>query len=569
MSNSVRESEAHNLIKKGVDNKNLSKELSVLRAKYNNADLVDEIQKLYLEKYNKLVRRARKFADLIKKKYGSSQYPFHVLLEKAKKFKQKHNLHDDEFVLFRRFYEEELVGLKSMEVIPYSTNMTKVLGTISVTATPSNMKLSGEDYKHMQEIINMANTNKSLHSQVYLQSLQHKNINSILKFDKNAEYTKNDAVHPVLVALFADKLDKIDSHFLLPSLARIVKNRYNNEPLESKEDANLFYNITRDPNDVVCDGKSSILDLLNRCKIQQQLWNCVLSLREGKMWNRSFNEFMNSIDNCKYNKYDNPDLIYGRNDIVVLRRVLAAFSYRPTIVTSTTNVAQNIFNPYMHTSRPVVMSIPVINIDAENAIKGDASTNAADNIILQTEFKSNTGVANEINHKINSTEDYVIYCVNRQTKSTDHGKLFKSSFQMEYPSSLLESEHKMNVDEVAIDLSGNILKKDGSNAEIDGKKPVLVSSVHHNQICVNPGQSPSKYISKLSLTALHQINEATKTSTINNVYDSEKINSGERALADHSTNKLIKPDNSIVSPNSGYTDANLRETGVIYIFKVL
>ena len=434
MNNSVKESEAHNLIKKGVDSKNLVRELSALRAKYNNTDLVEEIQRLYLEKYNKLVRRARKFADLIKKKYGSSQYPFHVLLDKAKKFKQKHNLHDDEFVLFRRFYEEELVGLKSMEVIPYSTNMTKVLGTISVTTTPSNMKLSGEDYKHMQEIVNMASTNKSLHSQVYLQSLQHTTMDEhkTKEFDVNGEYTKNDAVHPVLVALFANKLEKIDDHFLLPSLARVVKNRYNNEPLESKQDANLFYNITRDPNDVVCDGSSSVLDLLNRCKIQQQLWNCVLSLREGKMWNRSFNEFMNSIDNCKYNKYDNPDLIYGRNDIVVLRRILAAFSYRPTIVTSNTAVTQNIFNPYMHTSRPVVMSIPVINLDAETADKGKDAANGghADvngKIILPTEFKSNSGLPNEIKHTIHSTEDYVIYCLNRKKSSKEYSKLFKSS----------------------------------------------------------------------------------------------------------------------------------------------
>jgi hypothetical protein len=437
------------------------------------------------------------------------------------------------------------------------------------------MKLSGEDYKHMQEIINMANTNKSLHSQVYLQSLEHKLSNIIPKpFDDNGDYTKNDAVHPVLVALFGKKLQEIDEHFLLPSLARIVKNRYNNEPLESKEDANLFYNITRDPNDVVCDGKSSILDLLNRCKIQQQLWNCVLSLREGKMWNRSFNEFMNSIDNCKYNKYDNPDLIYGRNDIVVLRRVLAAFSYRPTIVTSTTNVAQNIFNPYMHTSRPVVMSIPVINIDANNATKGtnpapdSTKPNAANKIILQTEFKSNSGVTNEINHKINSTEGYVIYCVNRQSKSTDHGKLFKSSFQMEYPSSLLESEQSMNIDEVAIE-NGNILTKDGEEAKIDNKIPVLASSVHHNQICVNPysGSKPSdwkaKYISKLSLTALHKI--SSNKSNIEVVYNSEKTKSSNFVLDKPHNNNLIKSKDD--SP--GYENATPNETGVIYIFKVL
>jgi hypothetical protein len=712
MNNSVRESEAHNLIKKGVDNKNLLRELSALRAKYNNTDLVDEIQKLYLEKYNKLVRRARKFADLIKKKYGSSQYPFHVLLDKAKKFKQKHNLHDDEFVLFRRFYEEELVGLKSMEVIPYSTNMTKVLGTISVTTTPSNMKLSGEDYKHMQEIVNMASTNKSLHSQVYLQSLQHTAVKPALPFNEKGNYTNNDAVHPVLVALFAAKLEKIDKHFLLPSLARVVKNRYNNEPLESREDADLFYNITRDPNDVVCDGSSSVLDLLNRCKIQQQLWNCVLSLREGKMWNRSFNEFMNSIDNCKYNKYDNPDLIYGRNDIVVLRRILAAFSYRPTIVTSNTAVTQNIFNPYMHTSRPVVMSIPVINLDAENASKNeveydvaaaaaagaaagviavaaakvvadaaktaigvatavaannatteDAALTAAANaitalnaaniavdaaraaniateeqktdsvaiadlaniilkatsssgkanaaavaganlvaviaainglagvgvgagarqpdtvativmltniiaeltkihtileiisskppksgILLPVKFESKNPLNNTTNitHSVNSTDDYIIYCINRNSQSVEYNKLYEPKFELEYPSSLVESKKVIITTPVFIDYDNKMLDKDAKLVTLENTSTLqLVSSVHANQVKI-PNSKPEKYITKLSHAVLYEAGVQKQ------IYDSEKKDPLD------ATNKLSTSDKKNTS--------NLT-TGVIYIFK--
>ena len=37
-----------------------------LRNKYNNEQLVDQIQNLYLEKHNKIVKKAKKFATLIR-----------------------------------------------------------------------------------------------------------------------------------------------------------------------------------------------------------------------------------------------------------------------------------------------------------------------------------------------------------------------------------------------------------------------------------------------------------------------------------------------------------------------
>ena len=55
-----------------------------LRHKYDDNDLVDKIQRIYLEKHNKINKRAKKFAQLIRDKYSHEEYPFHLLLEKAK-----------------------------------------------------------------------------------------------------------------------------------------------------------------------------------------------------------------------------------------------------------------------------------------------------------------------------------------------------------------------------------------------------------------------------------------------------------------------------------------------------
>ena len=54
-------------------------------------------------------KRAKKFAQLIKDKYGNSEYPFHIILEKAEKYKNKHSLSELEFNEFQRIYENELV----------------------------------------------------------------------------------------------------------------------------------------------------------------------------------------------------------------------------------------------------------------------------------------------------------------------------------------------------------------------------------------------------------------------------------------------------------------------------
>ena len=111
-----------------------------LRSKFDNEQLVDQIQNLYLEKYNKIVKRAKKFAKLIREKYSNQNYPFHILLEKAQKFKKKHGLSDEEFSEFKRIYEQELVGTSSDDVLVPVTNMGKVLGTMSFDSHGAKIK---------------------------------------------------------------------------------------------------------------------------------------------------------------------------------------------------------------------------------------------------------------------------------------------------------------------------------------------------------------------------------------------------------------------------------------------
>jgi hypothetical protein len=334
-----------------------------LRHKYGNEELVEKIQKAYIEKYTEITKRAKKFAKLIREKYANTKYPFHILLEKAYKYKQKYNLSDEEFTEFQRKFESELVGLQSPDVIEPNTNIMKVLGNVNVNLHGFG-KLDDSDFKILQEILKLHATSKPLHSQVLLQSMTYEDCSiEALTGTYNREiHNVANHVHPVVAALFFPKIDVLETHFIHSNIANIVKTRYANDQFSSVSDAQLYYSLSRDPNDIVCDSKSIMGDLFNRAQLQNQLWNSILALRNGQYYNNSFREFINSIDVCRLNKYDSPDLIYGRNDGIILKRLLSAFSFRPTVV-ATTPIYQ-IFNtnPYQQNITPVVTYVHMINL---------------------------------------------------------------------------------------------------------------------------------------------------------------------------------------------------------------
>jgi len=128
-----------------------------------------------------------------------------------------------------------------------------------------------------------------------------------------------------------------------------------------------------------------MLDLLNRAQVQNQLWNSVLNLRNGQYYNTQFRDFVGMVDMCRLNKHDNPDLVYGRYDGTILKRLLATFSFRPTIV-ATTPVYQIVnINPYQQNVRPVVTAVPMINFRLPTAIN-DTTPRSLNEALEQHQF---------------------------------------------------------------------------------------------------------------------------------------------------------------------------------------
>jgi len=375
------------------DKNQFTNALLALRKKYHNdEELVNKIQEVFVNKQSSIIKSAKKFAEAIRKRYGNTNLPYHQLLSKARAHGKKHDLSEAEFAEFQRIYEQEISGTAQRnEVVVPLTNLMKVLGNVA-EGMDHYFNINENDYRNLEEILKLHEMSRPLHAQVLLQSIQYEDLalySTSGTIDPSRQ-NPGEHVHPVVAAMFLPSIPTLNSHFLYSNMAGIVKSRYNGEPLTTRPDYELFYNLVTDPNDVVCDNRTPISDLLHRCNLQNQLWNSVLSLRNGQYYNTSFREFVTSVDVCRLNKYDNPDLLYGRHDGTIIKRLMAAFSFRPTVVTTLplTYVFAN--NPYAQNVRPTVTSIPMINVRLHNWVNatsssvfgGSVTTAAAGNIKL-------------------------------------------------------------------------------------------------------------------------------------------------------------------------------------------
>jgi hypothetical protein len=212
---------------KDIDNENLDHHIN----KIPNATLRDKVRDDFVHRSHKIFKKAHKFAKLIREKYGHSQLPYHIILEKARKFKDRYELSEAEFSAFQRIYELDLQGrLDNTNTLNYSTNLSKVLGSpLHLNTLPQESpSLSDNDYKKLQEIYKLFQANKTLHSQILLQTSTYTDcsVEALMsKYDSSEGHLRTDHIHPVLVALFLPKINTIDSHFLMSNLSEILFNR--------------------------------------------------------------------------------------------------------------------------------------------------------------------------------------------------------------------------------------------------------------------------------------------------------------------------------------------------------
>ena len=413
----VVESEVAKLFRRSKGDPVSQQDLLRLRNKYDDQELVDQIQEAFFEKQNEIKRRAGKFAKLIRERYSDANYPFHKLLAKALKYKKKYNLSDDEFAEFKRQYEQDLGGSQTHESLLPNTNLSKVLGRVSIDTQGSGFKVSDDDYRVLQELLRLHEETRPLHAQIILQSLTYTDcaFEAVSgEYRPDLGHNPGCHIHPVIAAMFLPKLQVFEDHFLFANIGGIVKARFEKASLRTKPDYELFYSLVTDPNDVICDSASAIKDLLNRANLQRHLWNSVLHLRNGQYFNCSTQEFLMAVDMCKLNKYDTPDLVYGRYDGTVVKRLIAAFSFRPTVVATTPIYSLVTSNPYVNNVVPVVTSLPMINLRLPSAIHDQTPVNLSEALEQSQWFMENGQIVPK-NQSLIYSRGVLIFYVDRRS----------------------------------------------------------------------------------------------------------------------------------------------------------
>ena len=357
------EREVSELIKRGADRASMKE----LRHKFGDDKVFDMIQEAYFEKLSSIRKRSIKFTKLIEKKYGMLGYPLHVILNKALKYKKKYSLSDEEFELFRQYYQKSMNmrnNTNKLNVLVPNTNMAKVFGDDPYTN--NKIYTSDGDHKIIKSILELYEENRFLWQQITLQSIIYQgdlnNDKYEVSFNSNKMINFSSPTHPVVAALFLPKISNFDEYFLFTNLAYILKCKYLGEPLTTYHSYLMLYNLVTDPTDVVCNSDSPLRDILHRAILQVALWKNVLKLREGNVYdtNNSFvaSDFMANIDGCKLSMYDAPDLLMIGDENVIIRRLLNAVAFRCATVISTPTIIP-LFN---NGSANTTMQVNTLNI---------------------------------------------------------------------------------------------------------------------------------------------------------------------------------------------------------------
>lgn len=303
-----------------------------LRNKFQDRNLRDAIFEEYKNRYEKIEKKANKFKNILSDRYKNLS--FDELVTKAKKYAKKYELSDDEFNMFFHLTLKE--NMQKSQNIP-STKLSKTLG-YPITMT-DKLNVKNEELNVLNDILKLHGETSTLHSQVVLQTLQYEDCSKEALAgevdDKTRATSKNNFfsyVHPVVAALFLPKIKLLEEQMLISNIGSIVKTKKEGQQIRTKPDFNLYISMVHDPNELACATESAITDLKNRFILQTHLWDSVLNLRQGKYYHEKLADFLLAVENCKNNIYDSPDLTYVKDEGTILRRIMSAFSLRPTYV---------------------------------------------------------------------------------------------------------------------------------------------------------------------------------------------------------------------------------------------
>lgn len=321
-------------------------EIRELYEKYKHDEsIVDEIIRLDSKIYRKIREQAQKLARKILMKYNDGSKTLHEILAIMVKYKNRNKWSDSQFEEFRKVLSGMLTGRRALE-LEYNQNLTayksrinRALGAPMTWLWTSHfgdgLKIKDSEQGILAEILSLHQRSLIKHRAVFMQSLMYQDCSLVAMTGeyRREKHIATNHIHPIIACMFLPKFDIFEIYILYANFGNIIKARNDKKPILTEPDALLFYSITTDPNDVVCEVNSAIADLKNRYRVQIALWDSVLMLRNGNYYDDiSINEFFTMLNNCRNNLYDNADVAYNQDEGAIMRKLMNVFSLRPTLI---------------------------------------------------------------------------------------------------------------------------------------------------------------------------------------------------------------------------------------------
>lgn len=357
------------LIKK---NANDHEAFARLRSKFNNDDkMIYAVFDAFKERRDLILHKASKFKNLLHGHYRNSDLSFSEFMRKARKYKTKYSLTNEEFDLFYKLaLSDNEINKTNYYNIP-NTPMSKLLGfSPNFGIMGEKLKLTNkDDHITMDNIRKVFETSRELHKHVILQSLSYEDCaeNALTGRFRKGVHNPYSCIHPIIAAMFFSKIAYLEERMLYASIPNIVLQKYNSGVPLNKHDFDLYLDLVSDEGEMGYTN-NPLESLSYRSIAQAKIWEAVLNLRLGQYYNHNLAQFIEVLDNCNANFFDAPDMSLVRDEGTMLRRILNIFSLRPILVT----IAPIYMTPSNVIEHPQVTSVPMITVRIQpNILPGD------------------------------------------------------------------------------------------------------------------------------------------------------------------------------------------------------
>lgn len=393
-----------------------------LREIYHDDDkLIAKAHKYFVKRFNAISEHAKEFKVKLMTKY---QYmDLTKIMKKAAEYAAKYRMTPAEYHLFLNLVKKDNAGKFNKYTYEERTDMGRALGYEPKKF--AKLSYNNEDKKYLDSILAFYKASRELDKKIKINALTYTDCDPAVintTYDKHLDNkAANNIIHPLIAAMFLPKISGFDTRMLMTSIPYIITTIYNGDEVKDLPNKFLYGDIVTDKNQPAYSSMTPYQDLYTRSVLQAKLWEAVLQLRNGHFYHFNNDEFNEIISKYPANIFDAPDMLFTQDAGNVLRRIMNAFSFNPTIVKVTKTADKfsadsdgAIYKSKVENDKKYVSVVPMINIRLPTDDKEKYNITINDNITSSQWFsKENDITPVSYEQKIINSEDVLIFYVNR------------------------------------------------------------------------------------------------------------------------------------------------------------